>query len=346
MRICLLGGFYRNSDEGMKKVSNTINRRLSFKHDIIYLNPKELFKKKNIDNIRMFQPEIIHYLHGPTIRSLILLKAVKLITNTSAKLICSATRPFFSKFSKWAVYLFRPDLVLTQSVTFEDFFKRRGCDVHFLPNGVDCQEFCPVIDSEKILIKQNLGLSLDKKIVLHVGQFKANRNLEIFKEIQMVENLQVVIVGGTTETADETLKNDLQRAGIKIFHEYFDDIAAFYKMADLYIFPLKDTGDKLPDSYDQMGAIDIPLSVLEAMACNLPVLTTKFGALPRILENSNGLTFCRTDDDILNAVKRSFNGVSINTRQKVIPYNWDRVIDQLEKIYKGIIISEPVAAIF
>jgi glycosyltransferase involved in cell wall biosynthesis len=237
-------------------------------------------------------------------------------------------------------------LVLTQSNRFEDFLKQKVIDVQFLPNGVDCQRFCPVSDSEKNHIRKELNLPLDKKIVLHVGHFNANRNLEIFKEIQKIENVQVVIAGGSAETADEALKKDLQEAGIRIFHEYHDDISAFYKMTDLYIFPLKDAGDKLPDSYDQMGAIDMPLSVLEAMACNLPVLTTKFGTLPRIFKTSNGFAFCRTDDDILKAVKGALSGVSVNTRQKVIPYHWDRVIDQLEKIYRGIIISEHTAARF
>ena len=331
-----------NSDEGMQNVSNTIRQRLSFKHDIIFLNPKELSKKRNIDNIRIFQPDIIHYLHGPTIRSLILLKTTKLITNPRAKLICSATRPFFSKFNKWAIFLFRPDLVLTQSATYEDFFKRRGCNVQFLPNGVDCQTFCPVSDHRKIRIRHKLGLSMDKKIVLHVGHFKSNRNLEIFIKIQEIENLQVIIVGGITETADEALKKELQRAGIRCFHNLYKDITQFYKMADLYVFPIEDTGNKLPDSYNQVGAIDMPLSVLEAMACNLPVVTTEFGALPRLFETSDGLTFCRNQDDILNAVKRAFNGAPTNTRHIVLPFHWDRIIEQLEKIYQSVIKSDQI----
>jgi glycosyltransferase involved in cell wall biosynthesis len=342
----LLGDFSGNPDEGMNNVGKNIRDRLSFKNDVLALNSRDVFRKAFRHKIRFLQPQIIHYLHGPTIRSLIIVRIAKHFSGNRVKTVVSATRPYFSRYSMWAVSLLKPDLVLTQSARFEDFFRERGCHVQFLPNGVDCQRFKPISEAEKFDIRKEFGLSSDIRIVLHVGHIKSNRNLVVFKEIQKIKDVQVVIVGGIAETADEELKKGLQKAGIKIYHEFHDDISRFYKMADLYIFPLKDTGDKLPDSYDQMGAIDTPLSVLEAMACNLPVLTTKFGALPRIFENSNGLTFCRTDDDILNAVKRSFNGVSINTRQKVIPYNWDRVIDQLEKIYKGIIISEPVAAIF
>jgi glycosyltransferase involved in cell wall biosynthesis len=342
MYICLLGDFASRPDEGMKNVSKKMRDSLSFKNDILALNNRHIFRKAFLRNIRSFHPEIIHYLHGPTIRSLIILRVAKRFSGNGTKTIVTATRPYFSRYSKWAVSLLKPDLVLTQSARFEDFFRKRGCLVQFFPNGVDCQEFCPVSDSEKINIRQKLNLSLEKKIVLHVGHFKANRNLEIFKEIQKIDNLQVVIVGGVTETSNETLKKDLKRSGIKCFHKFYEDISRFYKMADLYVFPLKDTGDKFPGSYNQVGAIDMPLSVLEAMACNLPVISTEFGALPRILETGDGLTFCRTNEDILNAVKRACIGVPANTRQKVLPFQWGRVIEQLETIYQSVLVSDSI----
>ena len=346
MKLCLLGNFSGKPDEGMKNISRKIRDMLSLKHHVLAMNSKDLFRKTFLYNLRAFQPEIIHYLHGPTICSLIILRVAKRFSGNGAKTIVSATRPYFSRYSKWVVTLLKPHLVLTQSARFEEFFRERGCHVQFLPNGVDCQRFRPVCESEKLDIRKELSLPSDKRIVLHVGHFKANRNLEVFKKIQKIEGIQVAIVGGIIETADEALKRDLREAGIKIFHDFYEDISKFYKMADLYIFPLKDNGDKLPDSYNQIGAIDMPLSVLEAMSCNLPVITTSFGALPRIFEAGDGLTFCLTDCDILNAVNSSFNGVPIDTRQKVIPYHWIRVIEQLERIYKSSITSEPAEAMF
>jgi glycosyltransferase involved in cell wall biosynthesis len=330
----------------MKNVGKNVRDRMSFKNDILALNPRDVFRKRFRHKIKSLQPEIIHYLHGPTIRSLIIVRIAKHFSGNRVKTVASATRPYFSRYSQWAVSFLKPDLVLTQSNRFEDFLKQKVIDVQFLPNGVDCQRFCPVSDSEKNHIRKELNLPLDKKIVLHVGHFNANRNLEIFKEVQKIENVQVVIAGGSTETADEVLKIDLQEAGIKIFHEYYEDISVFYKMADLYIFPLKDAGDKLPDSYNQIGAIDMPLSILEAMSCNLPVVTMAFNALPRIFKAGDGLTFCNTNDDILNLVKNAFNGEFINTRPKVLPCHWDRIIERLEIIYRSIIAGEPVETRF
>ncbi len=342
MRICLMGDFSGNTDEGMKNVSKNIKNKLSLRYDVLTFNSTDFIKKSFRSRLKSFQPEIIHYLHGPTIRSLIILRVSKRFFINDVKTIVSATRPYFSRYSKWAVSLLKPDLVLTQSTRFEDFFRKRGCHVQFFPNGVDCQRFKPISEAEKYNIRREFGLNSDTSIVLHVGHIKSNRNLGVFKKIQKIKDAQVVIVGGITETADEELKKNLQKDGIKIYNDFYDDISKFYKMADLYIFPLKDNGDKLPDSYNQVGAIDMPLSVLEAMACNLPVISTEFGALPRILETGNGLTFCPNNEDILNTVKRACNGVPTNTRQKVLPYQWGRVIEQLETIYQSVLVSDSI----
>jgi len=213
-----------------------------------------------------------------------------------------------------------------------------------LANGVNCDQFSPVNEQEKLSIRKELGLPKNKKIILHVGHLKANRNLTIFKEIQKIDHVQVVIVGGTTEKTDELFKEDLRRSGIRVFHEYYEDISVFYKVSDIYIFPTSDTGIELPTSYNQVGAIDLPLSVLEAMACNLPVITRPFGALTRLFRQDEGLIFCRTDTEILCEVRTVLrNGVSANTRQKVLPYNWRNIIETLEEIYRDAITNNSPA---
>ncbi len=340
MRICLLGDFTGTPDEGMKNVSRNISERLSLRHSVLALNSRDAFKKSFLSSIKSFEPEIIHYLHGPTIRSLIILKVANFLSINKSKTIISATRPYFSIYSRWAVPLFKPDLILSQSKRFENFFKTRGFYVKFFPNGVDCQKFTPSNETEKLHLRKKFGLPEDKIIVLHIGHIKLNRNLEIFRGIQKIGDVQVVVVGGTTERADETLIRDFQNSGIIVFHQFFKDISPFYKMADFYVFPLKDTGNKFPTSYNQIGAIDLPLSVLEAMACNLPVISRPFGALPRIFQSGDGLLFCHTDADILNAVKEVSSGLISNTRQKVLPYNWDGLVEQVEKIYQDIIRNE------
>lgn len=333
MKICLLGDFSGNPDEGMKNISRTIRDMLSLKHNVLTLNSRDVFKKAFLYNLRAFRPEIIHYLHGPTIRSLIILKSAKIFSGNKSMIVVSATKPYFSKYNRWAIPLFKPDLILSQSKKIEIFFRKINCRVKFLPNGVNCQCFRPASASGKIGIRKKLGFSLNKKIILHVGHIKINRNLSVFKEIQKIEDVQVVVVGSITETASEELKKDLQKAEIKVFNQFYDDISQFYKMADLYIFPLSDSGNKLPVSYNEVGAIDLPLSVLEAMACNLPVITTRFGALPRLFHQGDGLYYEEDEKGIIAKVT-SFSYENLcRTREMVLPYDWEQIVGSIESEY-------------
>ena len=187
MRICLLGDYRGFPDEGMKNISHTIRDMLSLKHNVLALTSREIITKGLYKKIKLFRPQIIHYLHGPTIQSLMLLRLLKAAFGIKSKTIASATRPFIFKNSKLLIQLLKPDLILTQSLKFESFFKDNGCKVEFLPNGVNCNKFFPTNVSVKYHLREELGLPGDKRIVLHVGHIKANRNLEIFKDIQKLD---------------------------------------------------------------------------------------------------------------------------------------------------------------
>ena len=57
-------------------------------------------------------------------------------------------------------------------------------------------------------------------------------------------------------------------------------------MSDLYVFPVVNNTE----------AIDMPLSVLEAMSCSLPVISTRFGGLVDYFEEDTGFRYFNTTD--------------------------------------------------
>ena len=71
-------------------------------------------------------------------------------------------------------------------------------------------------------------------------------------------------------------------------------------------------------------------------SCNLPVISTKFGALPRAFAEGNGLIFVESEDDLLRELQNVRDGLEPRTRDKVLPYDWDSVIGSLEGIYREI----------
>ena len=84
-------------------------------------------------------------------------------------------------------------------------------------------------------------------------------------------------------------------------------------MADCYLFPV----------FHATSAIDAPLSVLEAMACNLPIVTTRFGALPGMFQSGNGFYYGDTEEEIVRMVKQAVEEQDCRTFEMVSPYSWD-----------------------
>ena len=340
MKICLLGDFTGNPDEGMKNISINIKERLKLKHHVLFCNLRDIFKKERLKKILLFQPDIIHYLHGPTIRSLIILKFLKLLNRNKSKTISSATKPYFSRISKRYLPLLRTDLILTQSQIWEKFFNRYKFHNGFLPNGIDNDKFYPASQEEKINIRKKYHISNNDFIILHVGHIRKNRNLNIFKIIQSIPKAQVVIVSGKTVSSDLKIKNELISCGCKIINEFIENVSEVYKMADLYIFPTKYNHKILPDSYNQIGAIETPLSVLEAMSCNLPVVATEFGSLKKLIKQKEGFYFSSNDNEIiLKTMGFILNrkNTHVNTREQVLILSWDNVIKSLEQYYEEIL---------
>ena len=97
---------------------------------------------------------------------------------------------------------------------------------------------------------------------------------------------------------------------------YVESIDEIYSMADCYIFPVS----------INHGAIEIPLSIIEAMSCNLPILTTRFGGVPDIFNEKDGLFYVESNEEMVkclrNVLKPNFQ---VNTRKHVLPYSWENI---------------------
>jgi glycosyltransferase involved in cell wall biosynthesis len=339
LRIVLIGTFANRLDEGLRNISSRILKELQSKHEVVALNTGESLKWRSVQAVNHFRPDIVHYLNGPTIRSFAILRIYKLLL-PHVVCIASATRPFFSGFSRWIVGALKPDLVLTQALRWETLFRSKGIKTSPLMNGVDLARFRPEDNQKKIELRKKYGIPNDKHILLHVGHIKKNRNLEIFSDISRKnESIQCVIVGGTSFNVDIDIKQQLMSAGCIVISKYIESIQEIYQLADCYVFCVQDRNEKqFPRAYREVGAIDTPLSVLEAMACNLPVITTRFGSLPRMFKEGNGVFFYDGGaEDLLRNIQKAANLPAIMTREAVLPYGWDVIISHLEKIYSDVV---------
>lgn len=329
MKICLLGEYSGNLDEGMRKVSYHFAEELLKNHDALTLDLRNAFTKAFWKSIRNFNPHIIHYIHGPSVKSFILLKLISFYCR-DAKTVMSAMHPGFSFLSKRVIPMFKPVRVLVQSLETEEKFKKLRCKTEFLPCGIDVKKFKPVTVKIKEELREKYGVNKEKFVILHIGSIKEGRNVQLMEKLQKENNQnQVLIVGAISTGIEKNLIPQLKKSGCLVWTKYFKNVEEIYALSDCYVFPTP--------SMNKINSIEIPLSVLEAMSCNLPVITTKFGALPRVFEGEYGLFFVENEDDFFTALGEIKNGIKVKTREKVLPYSWENVVKRLEGIYERLV---------
>jgi glycosyltransferase involved in cell wall biosynthesis len=144
-----------------------------------------------------------------------------------------------------------------------------------------------------------------------VGHLKNKRNLAQIASLQVGERYHAVIVGSTSTEQDERLKQTLRDAGCTVIDDYVEDIADIYRLSDVYLF--------LAEEYT--ASIEMPLSVLEAMACNVPVVCTPFGGLPDAFQPGSGLVYWEGDSALLDCVDRALSAPCA-TRKLVEQHTW------------------------
>jgi glycosyltransferase involved in cell wall biosynthesis len=327
MKIALIGNHFGLPDEGVKNVVNNIAKLLSKRHAILQLYVENFLSLKFWNNLKIFCPDIIHYFPGPSIKSFPIVKLASLLTKKKTPTVMSALQPNFFLLNRVYMSILKPNLILAQSYESERRFNKLGCSTEFLPNGVDTHRFKPVNDKIKSNLREKYGIPKDKFVILHVGHIKFKRNIQVLTELQNGDN-QVVIVGSSSTLIDWKLLNYLRRSGCIVWNSFIPRIEEIYALSDCYVFPC----------FDLSCSIESPLSVFEAMACNLPVICARLNALKRIFIEGDGLFFIDNEVEISELVdKIKSEAINIRIREKVLQYSWENIVMRLEKIYNRII---------
>lgn len=312
MRICLIGDITGNIDEGMKKMSYNIYDTLSKNAEVIILNPYSILTLGFWKHLIQFKPEIINYMTGPSLKSLFVMKIISILSIKSIKII-TVSHPII-KF-KSLVPLLKTKYAIVHSERTDRMFSDYGFKTEFIPNGVDTDKFVKPHYELKMYLRKKYSIPENKYVILHIGNILTGRNIVVLKDLQK-DNNQVIIVGSTSIDVNVSILNELKDAGCIVITDFIEDIHELYQLSDCYIFPV----------LEEIRAIECPLSVLEAAACNLPIISTKFGGLQHIFEEKDGFYFVDTVEEIGPlVVKVKLNTSRINTRDQVKEYSWENI---------------------
>jgi glycosyltransferase involved in cell wall biosynthesis len=237
-----------------------------------------------------------------------------------------------------ATVLKKADKVITVSRATREYVLRLGADkkkTSVIYNGVD-EEFFHPMDKERC--REKLSLPKNKAIILSIRRLVYKNGLNTLIEVASYlvrehHNLLFILVGtgpdrGFIENRIKELKlsNNVKLAGFAPDEQ----LPYYYNAADCFVIP-SSSGEGLP------------MVLLEAMACGLPVISTISGGTAEIIKESvNGFLAPPRDSEalakaILKIISNRTASIAIgreNRRTIEKKFTWDNNMEQLKKIYK------------
>lgn len=153
-------------------------------------------------------------------------------------------------------------------------------EIHLIPNAVDTQRFIPVEPVEKISLRKKLNLPQDVTIAIYTGRLVSYKGLplllKVWNEIRRKHENMLLILAGTggldIHNCEEELREYVKHNGLEehvLFTGAVQNVPEYLQASDLFTFPTEN------DAF--------PSSIVEAMACALPVVTTPVGAIKTIV---------------------------------------------------------------
>lgn len=204
--------------------------------------------------------------------------------------------------------------------TWEYYHSITGGNAEQLKAGVNTDTFRPVSEEDKKALRAKYGLPEDRIVVLHVGHLRSGRNVK--ELLKLDDRFWGVLVASTYEAAEQEpeLKAQLlTKENITVIDRYLPDIREVYQLADVYLFPVE-----IPHN-----CIDIPLSAMEAAACGVPVVTTAYGELARLLDRDGFYEIRSFEADALNSLLARAAAEKHSPRAGVMEYDWNTAVNYL-----------------
>lgn len=322
-------------DEGCLKVANSLIRRIkekcpettvvscgeSKKTGDIHIKTNKLLLNRKL--LRLIRKKKEPVLYVPAVAKAHTMAARVMVLSLAARRGLQIVQVMQYKTGKLAAFLLKLSKVRVITLSHSSWEYYRGIvgdRAIYLKTGVDTTKFSPVDDRTKMSYREKYGLPQDKPIVLHVGHLRTGRNID--KMTLLDETVHGVLVTSTYEpqSREEELKTELQkRPNLTVLDGYLEHIEEIYQLSDVYLFPV----------VKEHNCIDIPLSAMEAAACNIPVVSTPYGEMKQLLGKDGFSEITSFDPEVLNRLIREAVGSHGAPRESALDYDWDFAVEKL-----------------
>jgi glycosyltransferase involved in cell wall biosynthesis len=207
-------------------------------------------------------------------------------------------------------------------ITVSDYSRRElqellGVDAKVVPGGVD-QRFRPDADPEP----PRAALDLTKPYVLTVASQTTRKNLASLSATARqleTQGIELVAAGG----GRPQFRNDSEATGVRALGHVPDEhLPGLYAGAEAFV---------LPSLHEGFG-----LTALEAMACGVPVVAARSGALPETCGDGARYVDPRDAEGIAQAVQQAIHDDALRTAgpRRAAQFTWERTVRELDALLR------------
>ncbi|ACS32942.1 glycosyltransferase family 4 protein [Thermococcus gammatolerans] len=233
-------------------------------------------------------------------------------------------------FPYFRYYLGNPHRIIAVSRASKEFMRRfTRIPIEVIQNGVNVDFFDVPLSKEEA--KEKLGLG--ERVILYVGRLEPRKGISTL--INAMKHVDGTLLIAGQGSMLPLLRERAKLLGVSKKVKFlgvveYSRLPLYYRASDVFV---------LPSLSEAFGIV-----LLEAMASGTPVIGTKVGGIPEIIDGCGLLVPPGNAKELANAINLVLNNQSVERRlsrlgkrrvEKV--YDWNVVVRKIEALYREVL---------
>ena len=234
----------------------------------------------------------------------------------------------------WRLRTMLASYIIAQNNDMIKLFFKGKKNISLVNRGVDMKKFSP--QQKNLDLVKNYNIINGELVILCVANITPVKGIELLLESfnilsKQYDSIKLFIVGHNDSDYANSLEQKAKKSQFSskiYFTGKVQKVIRYYSIADIFVLPTIQKGE------------GCPVSLLEAMACDLPVVASNVSGIKDILSPFPELLFSPGDScDLaykIDNVFKKFKGKKTKPFRKYISdkYNIDKETSNHERIYK------------
>ncbi|MFH1430839.1 MAG: glycosyltransferase family 4 protein [Nanoarchaeota archaeon] len=194
-------------------------------------------------------------------------------------------------------------------------------EVRFQTMGIEDFHFG---EMKKNIARKKVGWPLDKKILLFLGRINTVKGIPyLLDAAEKLKEIEIKIIGWGEQEKYEKEAKLRGLNNVEFLGSFFGKAKLpYFSAADAFILPSSKEGASV--------------TAMEALARNLPVITTDVAGMPLMIRNEKeGIVIKQKNpEDIVKAVRKIMTWKNRNVKQYSERYKWKKIVKDTVRDYK------------